>query len=188
MVFVWPFVWACRELSSPKRWFPARQNIGSASDWTTTQGLTFTETCDSPTIYAIDALDFAESASDVAAMLFQINHCGELLISGDHWKCAEFGDEDPPKDWKSATFDDSSWAQAGVTGGNGVIKNAPCPIQFWSAKCLNCSIVTRAHVPRQVHPPGACVQISRARPIGSGLRIHSVTSMSTAATSACTRH
>ena len=26
MVFVWPFVWACRELSSPKRWFPARQN------------------------------------------------------------------------------------------------------------------------------------------------------------------
>ena len=27
---------------------------------------------------------------------------------------------------------------------------ALCPLQFWSAKCLNWSIVTRAHAPRQV--------------------------------------
>ena len=33
--------------------------------------------------------------------------------------------------------------------------DALCPVQFWSAKCLTWSIVTRAHIPRQVAKIGA---------------------------------
>ena len=99
--------------------FVNEQEIGSAEDWYTTQGLTFTASCDTPTIYAIDAYDLASGPSDRAALLASINHCGESILTGNHWKCEQFGDDGPPAGWKSAGFDDSSWNNAGVTGGNG---------------------------------------------------------------------
>ena len=95
------------------------QEIGTAEDWTQTQGLTFTASCDTPTIYAIDAYDFAAGPSDRAALLASINHCGESILTGNHWKCEQFGDDGPPAGWMTAGFDDSTWNNAGVTGGNG---------------------------------------------------------------------
>jgi hypothetical protein len=95
------------------------QEIGDAEDWYTTQGLTFTASCDAPTIYAIDAYDLAAGPSDRAALISSINHCGETILTGNHWKCEQFGDDGPPDGWMSADFDDSTWNNAGVTGGNG---------------------------------------------------------------------
>jgi hypothetical protein len=34
-----------------------------------------------------------------------------------------------------------------------ILVDAVCPVQFWSVKCLNWSIVTRAHVPRHTAAP-----------------------------------
>ena len=93
--------------------------IGDAEDWYTTQGLTFTASCDTPTIYAIDAYDLAAGPSDRAALLASINHCGETILTGNHWKCEQYGDDGPPAGWMTAAFDDSGWNNAGVTGGNG---------------------------------------------------------------------
>jgi hypothetical protein len=99
--------------------FLTEVEIGTAEDWTQTQGLTFTASCDTPTIYAIDAYDLAAGPSDRAALLASINHCGESILTGNHWKCEQYGDDGPPDHWMSADFDDSAWNNAGVTGGNG---------------------------------------------------------------------
>ena len=92
------------------------EEIGSHEDWRTVQGHTFTASCDTPTIYAIDAYD----TGGVASVIAQINHCGEMVLTSSAWKCEQFGEDGPPSDWKSASFDDSRWNQAGVAGGNGV--------------------------------------------------------------------
>ena len=99
--------------------FVNEQEVGSAENWYDTQGLTFTASCDQPTIYAIDAYDLAAGPSDRAALIASINHCGESILTGSHWKCEQYGDDGPPAGWKGANFDDSAWNNAGTNGGNG---------------------------------------------------------------------
>ena len=91
------------------------KNVGSAEDYTTVQGHTFTEACTAPTIYAIDAYD----TGGVASLLFEANHCGELILSSSSWKCEQFGNDDPPDGWTTIDFDDSTWNAAGDAGDNG---------------------------------------------------------------------
>ena len=95
--------------------FVNEQDIGDAEDYTAVQGLTFTASCDTPTIYAIDAYD----TNGIASLIASIDHCGELIVTHNNWKCEQFGDDGPPAGWKSATFDDSTWNNAGIAGGNG---------------------------------------------------------------------
>jgi hypothetical protein len=91
------------------------EEIGHAEDYRAVQGLTFTATCDTPTIYAIDAYD----TGGIASLIASIDHCGELILTHNNWKCEQFGEDGPPAGWKSATFDDSTWNNAGIAGGNG---------------------------------------------------------------------
>ena len=92
------------------------KEVGSSENWFDTDVYTFDESCDQPTVYAIDAYD----TGGTAASIMEAEHCGELIVSGNKWKCHQFGADDPPDSWKSVTFDDSEWPVAGDAGDNGV--------------------------------------------------------------------
>ena len=133
------------------------QEIGNAEDWTTTQGLTFNTPCDQPTIYAIDAYDLAAGPSDLAALMASINHCGEYILTGNHWKCEQYGDDGPPTGWKSATFDDDSWNNAQPIGGNGASPwglrpdISPEAKWIWTADPLGHEHVYCRHLSQHIH-------------------------------------
>ena len=95
------------------------QELGSAEDWTTTDTYTFTASCEQPTVYGIDCYDLDDGAV-YAAILADISHCGESIMTGTHWKCKSFGGEEPPDGWLNADFNDDDWPAAGDAGDNGV--------------------------------------------------------------------
>ena len=93
------------------------KEVGQGDDYTKVQAHTFTASCDTPTVYAIDGTD----TGGIASLMLDVNHCGEAILSSTAWKCNQFDDGNPlPKDWKSVGFDDSAWPSAGDAGDNGV--------------------------------------------------------------------
>ena len=57
---------------------------GQHTDWTHTDAWTFVDQCDTPTTYAIHALD----SEGIAAVIGDFTHCGQTIVTGDQWRCA----------------------------------------------------------------------------------------------------
>ena len=54
------------------------------NDWTHTDAWTFVDSCDTPTTYAIHALD----SEGIAAIIGDFTHCGRTTVTDDQWRCA----------------------------------------------------------------------------------------------------
>ena len=54
------------------------------TDWRHTDAWTFVDSCDTPTTYAIHALD----SEGIAAVIGDFTHCGRSVVTSDAWKCA----------------------------------------------------------------------------------------------------
>jgi hypothetical protein len=61
--------------------------VGHAEDYTIVQGFTFEASCESPTVYAIDAYD----QGGIASVIASIDHCGEKIITSSSWRCHQVG-------------------------------------------------------------------------------------------------
>lgn len=54
------------------------------TDWRHTDAWSFIDSCDTPTTYAIHAVD----ESGIAAVLGDFTHCGRTVTTSDQWRCA----------------------------------------------------------------------------------------------------
>ena len=52
-------------------------------------------------MYGIESYDLG----GVAAIIADISHCGEVLLTSTAWKCKQFGAAGPPTGWLTADFD-----------------------------------------------------------------------------------
>jgi len=118
-------------------------HIGAGNDWTQTDRFVFQSSCDTPTVYGIDAYD----QGGIASILGTIYHCDEMILTSSAWKCAprcdaactqgaDGGDVDSAcegvdqvgctdsthwTDPAGVTFDDWWWTDAADAGDNGAL-------------------------------------------------------------------
>ena len=57
---------------------------GQHNTWRHTDAWTFVDQCDTPTTYAIHALD----SEGIAAVIGDFTHCGQTVVTDDSWRCA----------------------------------------------------------------------------------------------------
>ena len=105
--------------------FVNNQAVNDPADtgWDITNTFVFTEPCDSPTVYAIHALDGETSetgTAGVGGIIGSITHCNEVIVTKSEWKCAATdqanGGYAPPAEWNAVGYDDSAWQKAKLYG------------------------------------------------------------------------
>ena len=86
--------------------------------WDITNTFTFSAPCDSPTVYAIHALDGErdeDGAHNVGGIIGSITHCNEVIVTNAAWKCVATDIQSgivPPPEWNAVGYDDSNWQKA----------------------------------------------------------------------------
>jgi hypothetical protein len=95
-----------------------RAGTAGVTGWDITNTFTFTEPCDSPTVYAIHALDGErdeDGQHNVGGIIGSITHCNEVIVTNQAWKCVanDVANGFPvPQDWNEVGYDDSGWEKA----------------------------------------------------------------------------
>jgi hypothetical protein len=96
------------------------QKIGgpAGTGWSTTSTFTFTESCDTATVYAMHVKDGErdeQGKHNVGGIIGSITHCGEIIPTNAAWRCIAVDAKNgqvPPANWNDVNFDDSNWQKA----------------------------------------------------------------------------